>query len=194
MRNEEARDFVLAYDSSKGVSDIIDVTNEVNEGEIPFFLQWDERWGYAYYGDDFMAVEGCGPTALSMVYCGLTGDTSMHPLAMARLAEERGYYVSGSGSSWSMMTDLAWELGLDVRDVYFDRDGILNELLAGNPIICIVGPGDFTTSGHFIVLTAVDEKGLVTIHDPNSRDNSEKRWEIDTIMNQTENLWSYGTV
>ena len=191
VRNEEAREFVLAYDSSKGSSDNIDVTKDVNQGEIPFFLQWDERWGYAYYGDDFMAVEGCGPTALSMVYCGLTGDSSMHPLAMAKLAEESGYYVHGSGSSWSMMADLALTLGLEVREVYFDRNSILNELLAGNPIICIVGPGDFTTSGHFIVLTDVDEEGYVTVHDPNSISNSKKKWDIDTIMSQTENLWGY---
>ena len=25
---------------------------DVTQGEIPLLLQWDERWGYAYYADD----------------------------------------------------------------------------------------------------------------------------------------------
>ena len=37
------------------------------DGSVPLFLQWDERWGYRSYGGDFLAVTGCGPTALSMV-------------------------------------------------------------------------------------------------------------------------------
>lgn len=191
VRNEEAREFVLDYDETKGVSDNIDLSEEVVAGEIPLFLQWDKRWGYGVYGDDFMAVEGCGPTALSMVYCGLTGDTSMNPWEVATLAEDWGYYVSGQGSSWNMMDELAETMGLSVRNVSFDRDSILYELLAGYPIICIVGPGDFTTEGHFIVLADVDNQGMVTVHDPNSRENSEKKWDIETIMSQTENLWSY---
>ncbi len=190
-RNEEARDFVLAYDETKGVSDKIDVSDDVKAEEIPLFLQWDKRWGYGIYGDDFMAVEGCGPTALSMVYCGLTGDTTMNPWEVAKLAENWGYYVSGQGSSWDMMEGLAETLGLTVRSVSFDRDSILYELLAGNPIICIVGRGDFTTEGHFIVLTDVDDHGMVTVHDPNSREKSEKKWDIETIMSQTQNLWGY---
>ena len=191
VRNEEAREFVLGYDETKGVSEHIDISDEVVVGEIPLFLQWDERWGYGKYGDDFMAVEGCGPTALSMVYCSLTGDTSMNPWETAKLAEDWGYYVSGQGSSWSMMDELAETMGLTVREVSFTRDGILFELLAGNPIICVVGPGDFTTEGHYIVLAGVDDQGRVTVHDPNSREKSKKKWAIETIMGQTENLWGY---
>lgn len=90
-----------------------------------------------------------------------------------------------------MMDQLASELGLGVHAVHFDQDSILYELLAGNPIICIVGPGDFTTEGHFIVLADVDDQGMVTVHDPNSREKSKKKWNIETIMSQTENLWGY---
>ena len=36
------------------------------------------------YGDNFLAITGCGPTALSMVYVGLTGDTSMNPYSSRR--------------------------------------------------------------------------------------------------------------
>ena len=59
-KNPEARDFVLDYPDYKGLQEI-DISGEVEPGEIPLFLQWDERWGYEKYGSDFLAVTGCGP-------------------------------------------------------------------------------------------------------------------------------------
>lgn len=190
-QNEEARGFVLDYADYEGPAETIDISRELRKDEVPLFLQWDKRWGYETYGSDFLAVTGCGPTALAMVYCGLTDDASMNPLVLAERADSEGFYIKGSGSSWSMMTDLAQELGLHVRTVYFDRESILDELHQGHPIICIMGPGDFTTSGHFIVLVNASEDGMIEIRDPNSKRNSRKAWDIDVIMEQTINLWGY---
>lgn len=190
-RNTEARPFVLDYKQKKHLHPQIDVSKEAADGGIPLFIQWDERWGYEQYGDDFLAVTGCGPSCLSMVYVGLTGDTGLHPLAMAQLAEKEGYYVSGSGSSWSMMTELAEKIGLDVTEVVFDKAHILAALRDGEPIICIMGPGDFTTAGHFIVLTGIAPNGEIEIRDPNSRINSERTWELTVLMKQMKNLWGY---
>lgn len=187
--NEEARDFVLAYDEKKNKHFKIDLTREVTKGTVPALLQWDERWGYEKYGEGLIAVNGCGPTTLSMVYMGLSGDTSMHPLAMAKLAEEKGYYVSGSGSAWSMMKDLARSLGLDSRSGICDVAHIKEQLSMGHPVICIMGPGDFTYNGHFIVLTGMTKDGKIKVNDPNSRKNTEAEWDAQTIVDQTKNLW-----
>ena len=181
----------MDYPKNKDREDEIDVSWEVKEGEIPLFLQWDERWGYQIYGDDFMAVTGCGPTCLSMVYCGLTGNADWNPLAVAKKADQKGYYVAGSGSSWSIMTDIAGELGLSASEISLSETSIRSELEAGHPIICIVGPGDFTNGGHFIVLTGVDDKGNFIIKDPNSKKNSSKAWDPERVMGQIRNLWSY---
>ena len=190
-RNPETKQFVRDYPKNKDRQDEIDVSGEVKEGEIPLFLQWDERWGYQIYGDDFMAVTGCGPTCLSMVYCGLTGNADWNPLAVAKKADQKGYYVAGSGSSWSIMTDIAGELGLSASEISLSETSIRSELEAGHPIICIVGPGDFTNGGHFIVLTGVDDKGNFIIKDPNSKKNSSKVWDPERVMGQIRNLWSY---
>ncbi len=190
-KNPEARQFVLDYrkHADDGVS--YDISGEVTEGVIPHFLQWDERWGYSMYGDDFMAVTGCGPTCLSMVYCGLTGDDRMSPPAVAEKAFNEGYYVDGAGSSWDMMTTLANEMGLYVNSVIFDEYHITNELQSGNPIICIMGPGTFTTTGHFIVLYGIDGNGNILIKDPNSILKTNTSWTLDELMPQINNLWSY---
>lgn len=190
-RNPEAREFVLGYNNRGDITGETDLSKEVKKGEIPLFLQRDERWGYEMYGSDFLAVNGCGPTSLSMVYCGLTGDTRWNPGSLAELAEEKGYYVDGSGSSWTMMTELAEEIGLRANTVVLDKSHILSELNAGHPVICIMGPGDFTDTGHYIVLTGVNEEGLIEIRDSNSKKNTEKAWNLDTIISQIKNLWSY---
>ncbi|MFR1684146.1 MAG: hypothetical protein ACLSV3_04465, partial [Roseburia sp.] len=67
-KNEEARQFVLDYKKNGNNEQPIDISSDVTDGKIPLFLQWDERWGYRTYGDNFLAITGCGPTALYMVY------------------------------------------------------------------------------------------------------------------------------
>ena len=188
--------FVVNVSSSKQAKGVgsyaeIDISGEIFKGEIPLFLQTDARWGQCQYGDGTMAENGCGPTCLSMVYSGLTGDGRWNPYELAKKAEKAGYYVAGSGTSWSMMTELAEELGLTIIEVKYEEEKIRAELQRGNKIICIMGPGDFTTTGHFIVLAGVKEDGSIILRDPNSRENSEKSWELQQLMPQIRNLWGY---
>lgn len=190
-KHPETREFVLGYMENKDKDADVNVSKEVSEGKIPLFLQWDERWGYKTYGSDFMAVTGCGPVCLSMVRCGLSGDAYWNPLEVAGMAEKQGYYVDGEGSSWDLMVSGAEQIGLIAYGIAFDENSILSELEAGTPIICVVGPGDFTTTGHFIVLAGADADGNVTVRDPNSRRNSEKTWRIEELMSQIQNLWGY---
>ena len=62
--------------------------------------------------------------------------------------------------------------------------------MAGHPIICSVGPGDFTKIGHFIVLTGY-ENGSVTVNDPFSQENSDKSWKFTQIQEQIKAMWVY---
>lgn len=190
-KNPETEQFVMDYFKNKDKHEEIDVSGEVKEGKIPLFLQWDERWGYETYGEDFLALTGCGPTSLAMVRCGLSGNGDWDPWRVARMADEEGYYVNGAGSSWELMTEGASKLGLAAEEVVFDAEHIKSTLEEGKPIICVVGPGDFTDSGHFLVLTGVDGKGKIILNDPNSKIRSRETWEVDDLMAQTKNLWAY---
>ncbi|MBD5135891.1 MAG: hypothetical protein HDT39_08015 [Lachnospiraceae bacterium] len=82
-------------------------------------------------------------------------------------------------------------LGLSSQEVIFDETHIRQELESGRPIICIMGPGDFTTEGHFIVLCSIDDNGNVKVNDPNSKKRSKKKWNLEKLMPQIRNLWSY---
>lgn len=190
-KNPETRRFVLNYPKNKDKEVEIDLSGEVEKGKIPLFLQWDERWGYDKYGSDFHAVTGCGPTCLSMVVCGLTGETKWNPRVVAQFSEKEGYYVPGQGTAWALMTSGAQRLGLQAEEVSLNSDVILDGLREGKPFICSMYPGDFTTSGHFIVLAGIDAGGKVIVNDPNSKKNSRKHWDVDVLLPQIKNIWRY---
>ena len=189
-RNPEARDFVKGWSSYTGLQPI-DLSGDVVPGEIPHFLQWDPRWGYERYGSDFLAITGCGPTCLAMVYCGLTGETDQNPCTLARYTEEQGWYVPGAGTAWTMLTEGGTSLGLSVRQLALTEGEIGDSLRAGRVLICSMLPGDFTRAGHFIVLTGIDAAENVTLLDPNSRQRSERSWPLSTLLSQMAAAWEY---
>ncbi len=182
---------LLDSNLSHGRQSNIDISGEVEKGTFPMFLQYDIRWKDLQYGDGPMEKTGCGPTCLSIVHCGLTGNDKWDPYSVATKADSDGYYVDGSGSAWDMMTYLAEDMGLNAEELNYSENSIIESLQSGKPVICAMRPGDFTTAGHFIVLTGLDDNGEITLRDPNSEWNSKQTWSIDRLMPQIKNLWCY---
>lgn len=189
-KNPETEEFVLNYPLKKDEYERESLVNCLNRSRVPLLLQWDERWGYYKYGSSLIGVAGCGPTCLSMVAIHLLQDARLTPIYMADYAENNGFYVEGSGTAWAFMTSGARQLGLSVWEVSLDESVVTQHLLRGRPIICAMGPGDFTTQGHFIVLVGV-KNGKIIINDPNSRIRSEKLWSFDEFKYQIKNMWVY---
>lgn len=187
-RDIDLLDFVLNYHDKSGK--VFSESIKVRKGEIPLLLQWDERWGYASYGENMIAISGCAPTSLAMVISGLTGDTSITPYKVAKYAEDNGFYVDGTGTSWSLMTSGSEFFGIDSKQISLSKDNIFSELENGHPIIASMREGDFTTAGHFIVLTGVSN-GKIKVNDPNSKKRSSLLWDYDRLESQIKNLWSF---
>lgn len=188
-KNPQTYEFVKGYsERSKYQGKDIDITGDVMSGKIPLFLQWDMRWGYDYYGNEMIGLAGCGPTCMSMAYVYLTEDTNMNPRKMAEFANDKGYYTK-VGTSWDFFTDGARELGLQGAEIGLDEVKMKEVLDNGKLIICSMRPGDFTTTGHIILICGYDEKGF-RVNDPNSEENSEKQWAFDRISYQIKCLWS----
>ncbi len=82
-------------------------------------------------------------------------------------------------------------MGLNVHNITLSADQIKDTLAAGMPIICTVGPGDFTSTGHFIVLSGLNSDGKIKVLDPNSIKNIEKSWYVEDLIPQIKNLWAY---
>lgn len=189
-KNKETVGFVEDFMKKKDLPASAVISKKLKKGKIPQVLQWDERWGYAPYGSGFVATCGCGPTALSMVVAGLTGDASVTPAVMAAYSDRQGFIDEENNTYWALMTEGAKAWGVSPRVGSTDEEYVKNELKAGHPIICSVGPGDFTEIGHFIVLTKY-KNGKVKVNDPFSKKNSKKKWVYADIRDQIKSLWVY---
>lgn len=187
-RNEETKDFVLKYPEEHNKTHKVNMKEYKNANKVPLFMQWDTRWGYKQYGNDVAGITGCGPVCLSMAAYYLTGDSDMSPDKIIDFAIDNGYCIKGEGSAWSLISEGGEKLGFDVTEIPLDENRIVKNLEAGNPIICVMGPGDFTSTGHFIVLTGY-KNGEISVNDSNSHKNSEKTWKYKDIKNQIKNLW-----
>ena len=159
-------------------------------GEVPFLYQTDPQWASHPYAGGTVEKNGCGPTCLSMVYVALTGRDNLGPAAMADFSERGGYTIDGM-TSWTLMSDGAAELGLVSEELPASVAAVREALLAGKPVICSMGPGDFTTTGHFIVLAGLTKEGEAIVHDPNSAERSAQPWELERVLGQCLNLWAF---
>ena len=189
-RNPETRDFVLNYPFRK--EEAPDLSGFDRSKGVPLFLQWDPMWGYAEYGNSCIGITGCGPTCLAMVGYYLTGDVNMTPDQIAKFAESNGYYDRGYGSSWTLISEGAEKLGLTAKELPLVKKKLVDALEAGTPIILALGKGDFTSSGHYIVLTGM-ENGFFIVNDPNSRIRSGMLWSYEELEGQIRNIWAIGT-
>lgn len=184
--NPEAQDFVFNYPfRKKQTADLSTYSRDT----VPLFLQWDPMWGYEKYGSSIVGVTGCGPTCLAMVGYYLTGDENMTPDQVAKFAEKNGYYASGYGSSWTLISEGGPQLGLSVTELPLVRKKMVSALEEGKPIILSMGPGDFTSSGHYIVLTGMDGDNF-RVCDPNSIQRSDRSWSYEELEDQIRNIWA----
>lgn len=186
--NPEMADFVSGYPDQKGMTG--GITASEKEQDFPLFLQWDRRWGYESYGDSCIGLAGCGPTCLSMVLFYLTRDETHTPDSIAAYSMKNGYYVEGTGTSWALMEDVPKLYGIKVSSMSRAANNMRAVLDNGGIIICAMGKGDFTISGHYIVIYGYDNEGFM-VNDPNCVARSGRRWTFNEIENQIKSIWVY---
>lgn len=185
----EKADYVLQDPIHSGEDYTGEKTISVKKGKIPLLVQYDRRWGNHTYGSGGMGNTGCGPTCLSMVAAGLTGDGSLTPDYVADFALNNGYYVEGSGTAWSLFTQGAAALGLNGRELPLDEEGIKSVLKDGGAVILSVTRGDFTFNGHFIVVCGISGDKFA-VCDPSSIERSGELWDGETLLSQTAAAWA----
>lgn len=162
---------------------------KVARKEVPLYFQWDKQWQNKKYANGNMKDSGCGPTCLSMVTVYLKQDEKKTPDWMADFSTKH-HYVMGGKTAWLLMSEGAEKLGLKVKQIPKDEKQMKQELQQGKVMICSMGPGHFTKTGHFIVLSGYKENGF-KVRDPNSKKNSKRIWKFSEIQSQIKNIWVY---
>jgi hypothetical protein len=189
--NIETIDFVAAYPKKhQQVHENVSLSEELESSDFPLLLQWDERWGYESYGDGLIGYTGCGPTCLAMVALYLNQDPTVTPKTVADYADEAGYYTDGVGSAWSLMGTGCEAFGLKGTEMTISESLMIDQIAQGNPLICAMGPGDFTLAGHFIVVVGYED-GQFIVRDPNSNIRSERTWSYSELASQIKNIWYF---
>ena len=160
-------------------------------GRVPHLYQWDPRWGYTLYCSTTFALTGCCPTSFAMVYQALTGAADQSPYDMGVLASSWGYMDEMNGTDVGFFFAGADEFGFSCWQISTDSYALTSTLASGNLVICNVGPGDFTTGGHFIVLAGLDGNGDLVVNDPFSVERSNRSWDVDMVLSQTKALYAF---
>ena len=130
--------------------------------EVPIFIQQDYPRA-PYGGSWYVGTHGSGITSIAMLATYMT-DTLQTPGAMA---EKYGKYSVEDGSDYRLFYYPPAEMGFFLEGFAGFLDQVLEALREGKPVVNVQTKGYFTRAGHFMVLSGVDEEGLVTIRDSN---------------------------
>lgn len=185
--NFDAIDFV-AKSIDPSVENKFRYSEDLNGSRFPYYIQWDDRWGYEKYAGGIIGHTGCAPTVMAMAISGVTG-TKTTPTEMAEVAAENGH-SNNSGTGWSYYPFMAEKYGLKLEELPKDDKQMKSHLEAGHPIIISVKPGQFTQVGHVMMLVGVDENGKYIMNDPNSLQNTQKHWDYSEIQGDLKKIWA----
>ena len=179
----------VARDNTKSINNNIDMTPYLDKGKVPLFTQFDKNWGYDKYGNSIIALNGCGPTSLTMVISYLTDDKNINPKIVADYSEKHGGYSEGRGSTSALMVSVAKHFGVIGKEInVFD---VRSELESGHPVIVDVGYGEFTLTGHILVLTGVTSDGKILMNNPDSIRDSHKSFYLSEINSNAQAYYAY---
>lgn len=161
-------------------------------GSVVYYDQTDYKQNFCGLKRT-IKTDGCGVTSMAMVLSTFI-DKSYTPLVVMQEAYAGKYCGSGiSGTSVSFFKYSAQKHGLSYSSVgkAGDKQQVIDALKSGKSlVIAHMGPGTFTNSGHYIVLTKINEKGQVYVLDSN---NSRRTGWHDFNSVVTKQLKSYGS-
>ena len=124
------------------------------------FRQYDSRWANNVYTStgnksQTMRNSGCGPTAAANIVAHVK-DASVTPWTLAQIALKKGYRTANSGTAWGFFKHLAGVYGFSK----FVQTSSLATLKAcldeGGYVVCSMGPGYWTSGGHYITAWKYD--------------------------------------
>lgn len=189
--NLEMTNFVSSYPAKINIIFDGNFETKVPKKIVPLYLQFDERWGYADYGNHILAINGDAPTCLSMAYTYLKQDGSMNPIKIADFSMEHNFVNQKGNTSTRLMTEGAELLDLTSKEIEINQKEMTNELSSGKVIICCMKSGDFTKSKKYILIHSY-KNHLFYVNDPTSVARSEVGWDYNRLSKQIESLWVIG--
>lgn len=190
--NTELADYAVSYPAKVNNVYDGDFTLDIPSAGVPLYLQFDQEWGYADYGDALLATAGNAPVCVSMAAVYLRKDGTLNPIKVGDSFMAAGYVSEGSKTSEAAFTEGVRAFGLTAEEVQLDADSMKYALDCGKVIVAEVGPGDFTKETSYIVLREY-RNGLFFVCDPTSTARSNVGWSYQRLSTQIMKMWAYDT-
>lgn len=169
------------------------------------YLQTDSRWASWPYSnkdeDTDIAESGCGPTSMAMVIA-TWKDPSVTPVTTCQWALKKGYKATGNGTYHSYFVPQAAAYGIACERVNTSSLAYMtssqaepyhqkayNAVNEGHIVICLMGKGNWTNGGHYIVWYSNDDKGNVYINDPASTKANRVKNTFSLLKSQVRYYW-----
>ena len=188
VKDETAIDFVLDYPAEINEEHKAVIEKSNDNGRVPLLLQWDKGWGYHQFKNGVVGLDGCGAVCMSMAAVYLNDDVSLTPDLIADYASDNGYFVDGSGMSWSFFEKGVAKYSLKSNSISVNEAKLKQAVENNHPVVVSVREGDFTKKGHYIVIAGYED-GKYIVNDPYSLVNSQKLWSWDRLQPQIKNMW-----
>lgn len=164
------------------------------------YLQTDARWKskpYRVKGEtSTIGSAGCGPTCAAMVIATLA-NKSVTPVETCAWSVAHGYKALNQGTYYSYFKPQMAAYGIECRQLLSSRiinqpnhpihDQVKDYLAKGYYVIALMGPGTWTTGGHFVLLWGWDDK--VRINDPASTKDKRLNGDPATFRNEARCYW-----
>lgn len=166
------------------------------------YLQTDSRWenyNYSTKGEKkTIGSSGCGPTAAAMVIATLK-DKNVTPVTTAEWSMNHGYKALNQGTFYTYFVPQMMAYGIECKrlntsNLYGKLSSVAhNEALAAlkndDWVIACMGKGNWTSSGHFILLYGY-ENGYVYINDPASTKSTRIKNTWTLFAKQVKYMWT----
>ena len=166
-----------------------------------YYMQTDSRWRYKDYStkgeSTTIGASGCGPTCAAMLIETLTGK-KFTPVDACAWSLQRGYKALKSGTYYSYFVPQFKAFGIKCEQLNYTNiygnsttsvhDKAFKMLKEGYYLIACMGKGNWTSSGHYIVVWWED--GKVRINDPASTKSNRLNGDLTTFKSQVKYYWA----
>lgn len=166
------------------------------------YLQTDPKWknhNYSAPGENkTIGSSGCGVAVAAMIIATLK-DKNVTPVTTSEWSMAHGYKALNQGTYYTYFIPQLSEYGitckrLNIANLYGQSSSTahteaLNVLKKGNWVIACMGKGNWTSTGHFILLYKY-ENGYVYINDPASTSATRIKNTWDLFAKQVKYLWT----
>ena len=168
------------------------VTTGTNTAQPVDYKQGDKRWGkkpYTATGNKSQTIgsSGCGPTSMADIMATWI-DKNITPVEMCQYALDHGYRTANSGTAWAFFKSIAQAYGftgfVQTKSMATARAALKN----GAFVVASMGPGYWTTGGHFICLWKTDDTYMYA-NDPAS--SSRKKQKLKPFEEQRKQFFIF---